>query len=132
MAGQNEVDKITTTMMEHLCDHLCRFPWETERKEDLEDICAECKMGQYVCDILNTYKLDRQEWIPVTERLPELDTDVLVAVYDFGEDTSTLLDCLVESNGKPMWSTFNGATEQVLAWKPLPEPYRLSNKGDDE
>ena len=55
MADQNEMDKIVTPMMEHLCDHLCRFPWETERKEDLEDICANCKMGQYVCNILNTY-----------------------------------------------------------------------------
>ncbi|MFR3727679.1 hypothetical protein [Lacrimispora sp.] len=55
MADQNEMEKIVTPMMEHLCDHLCRFLWETERKEDLEDICAECKMDKYVCDILNTY-----------------------------------------------------------------------------
>lgn len=55
MADQNEMEKIVTPMMEHLCDHLCRFLWETERKENLEDICAGCKMGQYVCDILNTY-----------------------------------------------------------------------------
>lgn len=55
MVDPNEMEKTTTTMMEHLCDHLCRFPWGTGRKEDLEDICADCKMGQYVCDILNTY-----------------------------------------------------------------------------
>ena len=55
MAEQNEMLKIVTTMMEHVCDHLCRFLWEIERKEDLEDICAECKMQRYVCDILNTY-----------------------------------------------------------------------------
>ena len=55
MADQNEMEKIVTPMMEHLCDYLCRFPWETERKEDLEDICAGCQMDKYVCDILNTY-----------------------------------------------------------------------------
>lgn len=38
-----------------IAKNVCRFPWETERKEDLEGICAECKMGQNVCDILNTY-----------------------------------------------------------------------------
>jgi hypothetical protein len=54
MVDQNEMDKITTAMMEHLCDHLCRFPRETERKEDLEDICAGCEMGKHVCNILNT------------------------------------------------------------------------------
>lgn len=126
MVDQNEMEKIITPMMEHLCDHLCRFPWETERKEDLEDICAGCKMNKYVCDILDTYSRAKQQWIPVTEQLPEPHIDVLVAVYDFGEDTSTFLDCLVESDstGKLMWSTFNGAKEQVLAWMPLPEPYR--------
>ena len=98
MADQSEMEKIITPMMEHLCDHLCRFPWETERKEDLEDICAECQMDQYTNDILNTYNREKQEWIPVTEQLPEPHTDVLVAVYDFGEDTSTFLDCLVESD----------------------------------
>lgn len=55
MSDQNDMEKIVTPMMEYLCDHLCRFPWETERKEDLEDICAGCQVGQYVCDILNTY-----------------------------------------------------------------------------
>lgn len=55
MENQNEMDKIVTPMMEDICDHLCRFPWETERKEDLEEICAGCKMDQYTNDILNTY-----------------------------------------------------------------------------
>lgn len=73
MADQNKMEKIVAPMMEHLCDHMCRFPWETERKEDLEDICAECQMDKYTNDILNTYNQVKQEWIPVTERLPKLD-----------------------------------------------------------
>ncbi len=60
MADQNEMDKIVASMMEHLCDHRCRFPWEIERKEDLEEICAGCQMGQYVCDIVNTYNVANQ------------------------------------------------------------------------
>ena len=55
MAEQNEMEKIVTPMMEHVCDHLCRFPWEIERKEDLEEVCASCQIQQYVCDILNIY-----------------------------------------------------------------------------
>lgn len=61
MADQNEMEKIVTPMMEHVCDHLCRFPWEIERKEDLEEVCAECQMGQYVCNILNTYNRTKRE-----------------------------------------------------------------------
>ena len=55
MAEHNQIEKIVTPMIEHLCDHLCRFPWDAERKWRLEVICAGCKMDQYANDILNTY-----------------------------------------------------------------------------
>ena len=54
-ADQNEMEKIVTPMMEHVCDHLRRFPWEIERKEDLEEVCAGCQMDQYTNRILNQY-----------------------------------------------------------------------------
>ena len=41
-------------MMEHICDNLCRYPDQLSEME-LEDKCAECKMGRFVCDILNQY-----------------------------------------------------------------------------
>lgn len=64
-------------------------------------------------------------WIPVKERLPELHRDVLVAVCDVNEDdASTFIDCLVDNNDRPTWSMYNGALDRVLAWMPLPEPYR--------
>lgn len=116
------MEKIVTPLMEQLGDQLYRFPWERERKEDLQDIWSHCKMEQYVSGILNTYN-QRGIWFPVSKQLTEPNTDVLVAVYNFGEGIFTLLDCLVESNGKLMWSTFNGATERVLAWRSLPEPF---------
>ena len=66
-----------------------------------------------------------QRWIPVTERLPELHRDVLVAVCDVNEDdASTFIDCLVDNNDRPTWSTYNGALDRVLAWMPLPDRYR--------
>lgn len=48
------MDGITTEMMEHICDNLCRYPDQLSEME-LEDKCAECKMGRFVCDILNQY-----------------------------------------------------------------------------
>lgn len=48
------MDGITTEMMEHICDSLCKYPDQLNRIE-LEDKCAECKMGRFVCDILNQY-----------------------------------------------------------------------------
>ncbi|WP_313578606.1 hypothetical protein [Lacrimispora sp.] len=60
MVEQNEMEKIDTSMMEHLCDHRCRFPWEIERKEDIEAICAECEMDKHVSNIVNTYNAATQ------------------------------------------------------------------------
>lgn len=48
------MDGITTEMMEHICDNLCRYPDQLSAME-LEDECAECKMSRFVCDILNQY-----------------------------------------------------------------------------
>lgn len=48
------MDGITTEMMEHICDNLCKYPDQLSEME-LEDKCAECKMGRFVCDILNQY-----------------------------------------------------------------------------
>lgn len=41
---------ITTEMMEHICDNLCKYP-DRLSGEQLEDKCAECKMGRFVCKI---------------------------------------------------------------------------------
>lgn len=48
------MDGITTEMMEHICDNLCKYPDQLSEME-LEDKCAECKMGRFMRDILNQY-----------------------------------------------------------------------------
>lgn len=49
------MDEITTEMMEHICDNLCKYPDQLS-EEELEDKCTtDCKMGRFVCDILNQY-----------------------------------------------------------------------------
>ena len=144
MADQNEMEKIVTPMMEHLCDHLCRFPWEIERKEDLEEVCAGCQMDKYTNDILNTYnqvndfqntqcikllkelaeEQEKQRWIPVKERLPEIDEIVVVTNRTGDVDADHL-----ESSGEWFWE---GEVSNVIAWMPLPEKYQKSDKGDIE
>lgn len=53
---QNKMDEITTKMAEHICDKLCKYPlMKFEGDECLEDICCECEIGQFICDIQNTY-----------------------------------------------------------------------------
>lgn len=47
----DRIESITTEMAEYVCDELCRHPRESETYPEEE--CAECKLGQFICDILN-------------------------------------------------------------------------------
>lgn len=59
---ENVMDAITTEMMEHICDNICKHPCRTDiDQEELEEICADCKMGKFVCDILNQYNKQENE-----------------------------------------------------------------------
>lgn len=51
----NDMNKITTEMMEYICNHICKHPEKCIGETDLMDICCGCKMGKFVCDILNRY-----------------------------------------------------------------------------
>lgn len=64
-------------------------------------------------------KLEKDRWIPVTERLPE-ENGTYLACY---EDATVLLDWF---NGKWFFYRTNPAVEEtgtIIAWRPLPEPY---------
>ena len=50
-----DMDQITTEMMEYICDNQCKHPYNAEDQEELDDICAECEMAKFICDILNLH-----------------------------------------------------------------------------
>lgn len=62
---------------------------------------------------------DKYTWIPVSERLPEKEGEVLVT-------TSWCNVCMAWcDNGKWRAEYINGYDDdEILAWMPLPEPYR--------
>lgn len=71
-----------------------------------------------------------RKWIPVTDRLPKDNRQVLV----YAQSTHFALakyDEMMEPNGewKKQWVTFDAwkpyyTIENVIAWMPLPEPWR--------
>lgn len=73
-------------------------------------------------------KAEAQQWIPVTEHLPIIETDVLLTAYDGKRQFVGWIDVF----GK--WYT--SEDEEVvsgyepLAWMPLPEPYKESSDGE--
>lgn len=87
------------------------------------------------------------QWIPVSERLPGDDTDCLVSircqakvvVVDMATYSTDLFKVDKEdffgNCGESGWYCFNGEygyckVLNVIAWMPLPEPYRADGKGD--
>lgn len=62
------------------------------------------------------------EWIPVTEKLPEEETDVLVC-SDEGNIEVCRGSMSTEFPGEFIWYTSGWRFGDVIAWMPLPEPY---------
>ena len=70
-------------------------------------------------------------WIPVEQRLPEAGEHVLAS---FKSDGFLPATAIISENGR--WSMLQGAkgfddvTEDVIAWRPLPEPYRPKKESE--
>ena len=88
-----------------------------------EDIASFNRDIEWLRDIIRKHMNDG--WIPVDERLPKAGEHVLVSFRSAGFLPAT---AIISENGR--WSMlqgakgFNDVTEDVIAWRPLPEPYR--------
>ena len=116
-----DLNKITTNMMEHVCDKLCYYPKTVTDQDQMNDICAACKMGQFVCDICNT-------WISCSERMPECEEIVLIQVSGrfrniVFEDAFEMAE-YTSNDGRVLESYPEWVNPNVIAWMPLPETYK--------
>ena len=70
-------------------------------------------------------KQEQDRWTPVTERPPELDTDVLITDQYGDVWQATYIDwCGIERFVSAEESI---TLEDVIAWKPLPEAYKAED-----
>lgn len=59
-----------------------------------------------------------QSWIPCSERVPEDNTDVIVCFY-----SGIVTEMRYWENGN-FQGIYEHTTKSIVAWMPLPEPYR--------
>lgn len=126
-----EMDKLIDEMMNYICDELCRYPRYAESQEELDQACAGCRLCEFRQRIMDTYDrmVEKQRWIPVTERLPETEGFVLVIVNGHPRKNIELDNALQLAEYNPedgwileMYPEWEDA--DVVAWILLPEPYR--------
>ena len=90
------------------------------------NISAMCK------DILNY--LEQTTWIPVSERLPEEDIEVLIYTADkkinkaYRRIKSWTEDCMEWLVFETLGYSYTYNDDEVVAWMPLPEPYTESEE----
>ena len=65
------------------------------------------------------------QWIPVTERLPETSQDVLITKRTKTGTVRVMKAFYISSDDEGIWASERGTdTTGVIAWLPLPEPYK--------
>ena len=127
-----DMDHIVDQMMQHICDNLCREPIRVGRsQEELDHICAECKIGDFRKRILNTYDPEMiPRWIPVSESLPDTEEFVLIIVSGKPRKNITLehaveLAVYDPNEGWILEMYPEWCEAEVVAWMPTPEPYKV-------
>lgn len=93
-------------------------------KEQGNDECKEwCEQWSGYEDAEEKDRLG--QWIPCSERLPENNTDVIVCFY-----SGTVTEMRYWGNGI-FQGIYEHTTKVIVAWMPLPEPYK-GGRVDDE
>ena len=80
-------------------------------------------------DMIEAMPLEQPEWIPCSERLPDTDDHVLVTTINKRGDRRVVRAYYYRSDDYPgggAWAA--GMNNNVIAWMPLPEPYREGEK----
>lgn len=52
---ENKMLTILQETMEQICDHICFYARTTPKQEKLDEICAECTIGDHLIKISNEY-----------------------------------------------------------------------------
>lgn len=98
--------------------------WEVEA-EQAEDVIAKMFIYVAIHDVKHAPTIETEpQWIPCSERLPEEKGEYIVAYHPcYWDDVEAEVKVGVDSfRGKTSWA--KQKYQRVIAWMPLPTPYR--------
>ena len=101
---------------------------DLEHMKEREDLGVPCSMNNIIALVEKQPKVN--EWIPADKALPEDGKTVLCwyEYFRFGNYNCMYQDYAIGWQCRGCWGGISGVNVKVLAWIPLPEPY----KRDDE
>jgi hypothetical protein len=137
-------DLISREWLEDAFDNLCCHDCKICRNFRIEDSFYKCALidnaptvplpdfkegyKQAIIDGKTNYSRPQDEWIPVSERLPEIATTCLVQLsngyitmgkyHSIRGGSWVFIDTTIQ---------FVYPKDSVIAWRPLPEPYKEDN-----
>jgi hypothetical protein len=85
--------------------------------ESTYDITIHCESEKEQREVIE--RLNSMNWIPCSERLPEKEVVYIITVHYNDRIFITFDNFCSYKHGWKEWSN-----QEVLAWMPLPEPYR--------
>lgn len=114
-----DADAFKKILSEHEMEH--------DKRRSFDDYaCGAANAYEYAGDLLDEMPtVERPQWIPCSERLPEKVGNYLVSDI-YGNVYSSYFDYLKEKKCFVYDDDLFDLTEDdtVVAWKPLPEPYK--------
>ena len=116
------------SLSEEQCKKVCRI---------LDDVLANrpTERDSLIVATRNAFSaLSEPHWIPVTERLPNRDELVLVTYKTTDKIQIRLCMYFDDGSENPWWSYIDACclwNNTILAWMPLPEPYKEVTDGRD-
>ena len=108
-------------------DYIDKMP--SELTTDGRRMIRRRTLEEYISDTLpyvsNSENPNKGEWIPVTERVPEKNAEVL-ATTEWG--SITIAERYSANDYFINEGTTNADVDDIIAWMPLPEPYKAESE----
>lgn len=97
----------------------------SESREELHDIATQRIIELIESNASNTLKPLETLWIPCEEQLPNSQVEVIVSIHDdSGDSAFDYTACGWVIPKREYWVVDNEINYDVVAWMPLPKPYK--------